>query len=441
MKFKRIWLFILFLCYVNTIFSQIDIDINVKECHLNKADTKILKTANKIYNTKEPDYYKKALILYIDIYNINIGYAPLEWRIAMCYLHTEDKAYAIKHLENCNASISAYYHFYLAKAYHYDGQFEKAQKHYLSFKKSLPESEQKKFLSSIDEKDNDFSTTIQYLIDCCNVGIESSNTFIEYTFENIKIINSEYNEVFPVFSPDGELIFSSNKPTSPSAIKTNYNIYTVSFNDEMNIISFPKLSKQYPNSSESSYIALNHKDENRELIYHSMGERNGDIMMVYTDKKNVISGKPIPNINSFSTEGLACFIDNNTLVFSSYKNNSNKKDLFISYRNNDNKWSSPVPISEKINSPNDEEIITFYKDYLYFSSNTKGGIGGFDIYKVVYLGNNKWGKIEHLDYPINTAGDDMGYYPIDEKSALYYGERTGGNGGLDIYKVTSTPKQ
>ena len=41
----------------------------------------------------------------------------------------------------------------------------------------------------------------------------------------------------------------------------------------------------------------------------------------------------------------------------------------------------------------------------------------------------------NLGYPINTADNDMGYYPIDSTQGLYFGVRPAGAGGMDIYSV------
>lgn len=62
-----------------------------------------------------------------------------------------------------------------------------------------------------------------------------------------------------------------------------------------------------------------------------------------------------------------------------------------------------------INTPGDEEFPTFRPNGdLYFSSNGHVGMGGLDIYIAKYDSINRQYKIEHPGYPLNSEGDDFG---------------------------------
>ena len=69
----------------------------------------------------------------------------------------------------------------------------------------------------------------------------------------------------------------------------------------------------------------------------------------------------------------------------------------------DGKWGEPALLNTRVNSAQDELFTTVSEDYLFFSSNRKGGMGAFDLYAY----NIKEGIIDHLPEPINSRRDDF----------------------------------
>jgi outer membrane protein OmpA-like peptidoglycan-associated protein/tetratricopeptide (TPR) repeat protein len=70
---------------------------------------------------------------------------------------------------------------------------------------------------------------------------------------------------------------------------------------------------------------------------------------------------------------------------------------------------------------------------LYFASDMPGGQGGMDIYKVSFT-DSSFGKIENLGPEVNSAGDEL--YPREEGGKLYFSSNGfPGFGGFDIYSV------
>ena len=70
--------------------------------------------------------------------------------------------------------------------------------------------------------------------------------------------------------------------------------------------------------------------------------------------------------------------------------------------------------------------------WLYFTSNMPGGMGGYDIWRV-RLTSSGTGGVENLGAPINTPGDEM--FPTFRPNGDLYFSSNGheGMGGLDIY--------
>lgn len=75
--------------------------------------------------------------------------------------------------------------------------------------------------------------------------------------------------------------------------------------------------------------------------------------------------------------------------------------------------------------------------WLYFTSNMPGGMGGYDIWRI-RLTSNGLGGVENLGAPINTAGDEL--FPTFRPNGDLYFSSDGheGMGGLDIYIAKTT---
>ena len=72
---------------------------------------------------------------------------------------------------------------------------------------------------------------------------------------------------------------------------------------------------------------------------------------------------------------------------------------------------------------------------LFFCSDGKGSIGGYDIFKTVLEGG-KWSKPVNLGYPINTDKSDGPFVvSANAQTGYFASNRDGGLGGSDIYQV------
>ncbi|MGD0341227.1 MAG: OmpA family protein, partial [Bacteroidales bacterium] len=131
--------------------------------------------------------------------------------------------------------------------------------------------------------------------------------------------------------------------------------------------------------------------------------------------------------------------DGNTLYFSSNRPGGfGGKDIWYSKRNADGTWSNPVNMGKTINTEGNEisPFIHFDGRTLYFSSDGRPGMGGYDIYMSRMQDDSTWSEPKNLGYPINTYNDEMGLI-IDAtgKTAYYSTKRENGN-GKDIFYFT-----
>lgn len=107
------------------------------------------------------------------------------------------------------------------------------------------------------------------------------------------------------------------------------------------------------------------------------------------------------------------------LVFSSdQKGGNGGYDLYYTFLDEDG-WSVPEPMPSKINTEGDETFPTVDNDTLYFSSDFLPGMGGLDVFKTYLQNGNEWSKPINVQAPINSGADDF--------SLIYERKMIGGN--------------
>ncbi|MCW3101984.1 MAG: OmpA/MotB domain protein [Bacteroidetes bacterium] len=134
---------------------------------------------------------------------------------------------------------------------------------------------------------------------------------------------------------------------------------------------------------------------------------------------------------SFSADGKSLYFVSNR------PGGMGEHDIYVSELDADGSWKHPVNLGKKVNSKGDEQSVFIHPDgrTLYFSSNGRIGMGGFDIYVVRKDAKGVWGEPVNLGYPINTYGDENSLLVGASGEIAYFASnRDGGLGGLDMYK-------
>ena len=107
------------------------------------------------------------------------------------------------------------------------------------------------------------------------------------------------------------------------------------------------------------------------------------------------------------------------------------KDIFVVEVNNGH-YGKPINLGPTINSTSKEYTPYIDGDIIYFSSNRKGGKGGFDIYMAKIDGSIP--KPINLGEPMNSKGDDFSFIIDNAKLKGYFSSnRERGEGDDDIY--------
>ena len=182
---------------------------------------------------------------------------------------------------------------------------------------------------------------------------------------------------------------------------------------------------------------------------------------VYTSSKRGKSwSEPKPlNITSDTTRSGHPAVHNNerTMYFTSdLPNGYGGRDLWVVERKRKSKpFGKPKNLGDKINTSGDERYPVVYqtKDrehtYLYYSSNGRGGMGGWDMFRSEII-DGVFQESENLGYPLNSTADDFGIVFSKsrklkkqlktrevincEEKGFFTTNRDGGRGRFDIWE-------
>ncbi len=191
-------------------------------------------------------------------------------------------------------------------------------------------------------------------------------------------------------------------------------------------------------------------DGNEMIIYRASDEMpDGDLFI--TQRSQGVWSTPVrmtDEINSKAHEPSATISpDGSEIYFTSDRTGGfGGRDLYRIRRLPNGLWSLPLNLGPKINTAYDEDGPFLHSDgtTLFFSSNGHNTMGGFDIYKAALLDPdmNIWDKPMNMGYPLNTVNDDI-YFSLGEdgRTGYFSSEREGGLGGQDIYEVVFPTSQ
>lgn len=171
-------------------------------------------------------------------------------------------------------------------------------------------------------------------------------------------------------------------------------------------------------------------------------------LLSYTDGE--VGKDRVLNLNEDVNSAAATLSKNGKLMFVviwsvDAKDNPEKYKICRVTRN-EKSWSDPEPLPETVNKPKSENLypsVSADGRKLFFSSNRKGGEGGFDIYEVD-LDKNGWpvSQASNLGSAINTPKDEKTPFFYQPQNILYFSsEGYIGMGGLDIFSARWTGEE
>lgn len=206
------------------------------------------------------------------------------------------------------------------------------------------------------------------------------------------------------------------------------------------------------NSRRADFSPMLNGEDNNQLFFTSTrnqakgdeysgitGTKNADIFVATKDDKGKWQRPEVidSELNSDFDEGVCSFSpDGRTMYLTQCKTDPDypRYATIVTSNRSDAAWSKPtdLKLTRDTLSAYAHPAVSPDGQWLYFSSDMPGGLGGYDIWRV-RLTTSGTGGVENLGAPINTPGDEM--FPTFRPNGDLYFSSNGheGMGGLDIY--------
>lgn len=288
----------------------------------------------------------------------------------------------------------------------------------------------------------------------CDIAMNTSRGGSEYEV-SLVFDNTAGTEFSPTFFKD-HLIFASSRSSKRSAYNKRSN---AGFSDNAKTKLFRSDINSFGNIEQTKTLRadwdktlsegpLSYSETKNWVVFtknnfidgtRQIPESKLELSMYFAEvDANGVWTKNVPfehNGPGYST-GYGVFSeDGNTLVFASDRqdNSFGGFDLFVSFYQNGS-WSKPVNLGAKVNTPGDELSPFILENKLYFSSNYHPGFGGMDVFVSEKDGNGYYSNPVNLGKGINSSRDDNGFiYDPYRNLGFLSSNRLGGKGNEDIY--------
>ncbi len=434
MATKFIFSILLICCLAINSFSQIT---NTRKWRNSENDTMI--NASTLF---EEGKFLTALPMFENLYNHHPNEEYLKYCYGKCALSRSDKhEMALKLLSDVYSKNKKANNIELdlARANHLNLNFDEAIvliDKYLERKKISPEDKAKA------------KQLKQY---CLNGKVFLANP-TKATITNAgNILNTENEEYVPVISADENImIFTYRGKESMGGLQNEAlmpDVYGTYFEDAYQSL---KVNNEWTKPTPITTINTNSHDAPIALspdglsmfVYRDMADDHGDIYISNFKNGEWSSPQKLKGlVNSYSWEGSCSMTaDGKQLYFSSERGGGfGGKDIYRATFLPDSTWGDIVNLGDSINTFLDDDAPFIHPDgvTLFYSSQAKNSMGGFDIFQTrLNLLDSTFCKPINLGYPINTPDDDIYYVLAANGEKGYYASgKQGGSGLKDIYTV------
>ncbi|MEG1951083.1 MAG: OmpA family protein [Bacteroidales bacterium] len=185
-------------------------------------------------------------------------------------------------------------------------------------------------------------------------------------------------------------------------------------------------------------------DGQKIYIYRGV-KRNGDIYIAKLDsidwkRPKSMAESRIMDTKVYQEKTVSLNFDGRKMFFISDRPGGyGGLDIWTCEKDSNDKWGNPINLGPVINTTGDELAVAVQPDgkSIFFSSNGHETMGGLDVLYSEWT-DTVWSVPINMGWPINTVENDAFYTrSLDGKNAYYASERLDKTiGGYDIYKIT-----
>ena len=259
-------------------------------------------------------------------------------------------------------------------------------------------------------------------------------------------INSQYEDILPMQSPDGKTLFFS-RAASPENVGGKFagtDIWISQYNDSDLDWSKPQNEKIFNDKGTNAVIGINEKGDEVYLL-NTTGTKRAQGIYHSRKRNNTWSEPELVPIPGLSTEDfLGAYVtpDMKTIIFSMNGEESRgNEDLYICLKNAKGEWSKPRNLGSTINTSGFEmaPFLSPNKRRLYFASNGHPGYGNSDIFYSdrLYESWEVWSAPKNLGLKINSPAFESFFAIYYDTVAFFSSSRN--REFSDIYRVSVFP--
>lgn len=258
-------------------------------------------------------------------------------------------------------------------------------------------------------------------------------------------VNSKYNEIKPLISPDGGTLYftRSNHPLNSGGRRDKGDVW------KAKVLPGGEWSKaeRAPEEFNSSMLnmVIGFSADGREIYYQTYdpetkGKRQSGIKKANADGGGVSNVTIHYFFNGAKYQDATISPDGKVMLLSmeSYSTYG-LEDLYVSFLQPDGSWSEPKNLGQDINTEKQEmgAWLTADGQTMYFTSNGHGGSGSTDIFRTTRLDGSwkTWSKPFNLGSSINSPGADLYYSEGPKGKWACYSSTQNSEGYGDIQKI------
>ena len=293
---------------------------------------------------------------------------------------------------------------------------------------------------------SDVLPEVQKTIANCKFAIEAKKNPMQYELVNLgSTINSEWDEYLAAITADDEqIVFTVKRPRDKGTV------CAFCLNEEDLYASRKSVGEWLPREALSAPVKSGYNEgaqclspDGKYLLYTmcdaDFGMGSCDLYWVkrigdrWSRPRNF--GAPVNTSSWESQPSMAA--DGMTVYFASSRAGGfGGMDIWKTTMTAEGEFSIPENLGPAINTPGDDAAPFIHSDgrTLYFASNGRVGMGGYDLYYSTLQADGTWSEPVNMGYPINSPADEINIF-INASGTVAYiaSDKDGGFGGLDLY--------
>lgn len=266
-----------------------------------------------------------------------------------------------------------------------------------------------------------------------------------------KNVNSEYDELNPLLSPDGKTLYFSrrNHPENVGGVADKEDIWFSELDASGHWQLARNMGTKFNNAGPNFVNTVQSTTPDGKSAIMVLGNKympNGKMLagVSISTRVNGEWGTPkalnIADDYNLAQKANYFLADNRQTMLMSVERDDTfgDRDLYVSFIKADSSWTKPLNLGDVINTAGEESAPFLASDdkTLYFSSNGFSGYGGSDIFVSRRLDDTwtKWSEPENLGPEINSPLEDL-FFNIPASSEFAYYSRGVSETNTDIFRI------